>query len=84
MEELDRLFHGFSRKVLFSRIYRWKYGVVQLRPGALREQGLTRKLLEDCFQHLYFIGDGLYRSSIEVQIYTALNVANQIIKKYKA
>ena len=83
MEELDRLFHGFPRKVLFSRIYRWQYGVVQLRPGALRQQGLTRKLLEDCFQHLYFIGDGLYRSSIEVQVYTALNVANQIIEKHK-
>jgi len=83
MEELDRLFHGFPRKVLFSRIYRWQYGVVQLRPGALRQQGLTRKLLEDCFHHLYFIGDGLYRSSIEVQVYTALNVANQIIEKHK-
>ncbi len=83
MEELDRLFYGFSRKVIFSKTYRWKYGVVQLKPGALRQQGLTRKLLEDCFQHLYFVGDGLYRSSIEVQVYTALNAANQIVQKYK-
>ncbi len=83
MEELDRLFRGFSKKVIFSKIYQWKYGVVQLKPGALRQQGLTRKFLEDCFQHLYFVGDGLYRSSIEVQVYTALNVASQIIKKFK-
>ena len=84
MEELDPLFHGFSRKVIFSKIYRWKYGAVQLKPGALCQQGLTRKILEDCFHHLYFVGDGLYRSSIEVQIHTAVNAANQIIKKYKS
>ncbi len=83
MEELDRLFPSFSRKVIFSRIYRWKDGVVQLKPGALRQQGLTRKLLEDRFHQIYFVGDGLYRSSIEVQVYTAVNAANQIIKKYK-
>ncbi len=83
MEELDRLFPGFSRKVIFSKIYRWKDGAVQLKPGALCQQGITRKILEDCFHHLYFVGDGLYRSSIEVQINTAVNAANQIIKKYK-
>ena len=83
MEELERLFHGFTRKVIFSKIYRWKYGAVQLKPGALCQRGVTRKILEDSFDHLYFVGDGLYRSSIEVQINTAVNAANQIIKKYK-
>lgn len=83
MEEMERLFHGFSRKVIFSKIYRWKHGAVQLKPGTLCQQGFTRKILGDCFDHLYFVGDGLYRSSIEVQIHTAVNAANQIIKKCK-
>ena len=83
VKEIDTLFPNFSNKVIFSKVYRWKHGSVQLKPGTLYQQRLTRKALEDRFQNLYVVGDGLYRSSIEVQINSGTNAANQIIEKYK-
>jgi len=83
MKEMDTLFSGFSNKVIFSKVYRWKHGAVQLTPGTLHQQTLTRKALEEDFHNLYFVGDGFYRSSTEVQINTGIKAAAQIIEKYK-
>jgi len=83
IKEIETLFPNFSSKVIFSKVYRWKHGSIQLKPGTLYQQRLTRKTLEDHFQNLYVVGDGLYRSSIEVQLNMGTNAANQIIEKYK-
>ena len=84
MKEMDTLFSGFSKEVIFLKVYRWRYGAVQLGPGTLYQQSLARKALEDHFTNLYLVGDGLYRSSIEVQINIGIKAANRIIEKYKA
>jgi oxygen-dependent protoporphyrinogen oxidase len=84
MREMEILFPNFSNRVIFSKVYRWKYGAIQLKPGTLYQQSLARKAFEDHFQNLYVVGDGLYRSSIEVQLNSGANVANHIIQKYNS
>jgi oxygen-dependent protoporphyrinogen oxidase len=83
LKEMDILFPGFSNRVIFSRIYRWKHGAVQLPPGSVARQHSVRKAIENGFHNLYFAGDGLYKSSLEVSFNTGVQAANQIIKKYK-
>ncbi len=84
LKEMDSLFPGFSKRTIFPKVYRWKYGAIQLKPGALYQQSLTQKALEDHFQNLFFVSDSLNKSSIETQINTGIKAAEQIIKKYKA
>lgn len=81
LKEVERLFPDFPKRVIFSRIYRWRYGAVQLKPGVLFQQRLTQKALDGYSQNLFFVSDSLYRSSIEVQINAGIQTANQIIKK---
>jgi len=81
LREIDLLFSDFSKKVIFSKVYRWEYGAIQLKPGILYQQGLTRKALEDRFRNLFFVSDSLNRSSIEVQIRAGIKVAMQIIQR---
>lgn len=84
MKEIDILFPGFSKRVIFSKVYRWKYGAVQLKPGTLYQQSLTRKAWEENFHNLYLVSDDLNRSNIEVQIRTGIRAASQIIERYKS
>jgi len=83
LKEMDTLFHGFSNRLTFSRIYRWEYGAIQLQPGSLLRQHPIRKTIENGFNNLYFAGDGLYKSSLEVSFNTGIRAANQIIKKMR-
>lgn len=82
VKEIDTLLPGISKKVIFSKVYRWKYGAVQLQPGTLYQKSLIRKAWEDQFQNLYLVSDDLYRSSIEVQIKTGIKVANKMIETF--
>ncbi len=83
LKEMDAFFHGLSNKLIFSRIYRWEYGAIQLQPGSLLRQHPIRKTIENGFNNLYFAGDGLYKSSLEVSFNTGIRAANQIIKKMR-
>ncbi|MBW2606404.1 MAG: FAD-dependent oxidoreductase [Deltaproteobacteria bacterium] len=82
LKEMDTLFHGFSNKLIFSRVYRWEHGAIQVQPGSLLRQHPIRKTLENGFHNLYFAGDGMYKSSLEVSFNTGIRAANLIIKKY--
>jgi oxygen-dependent protoporphyrinogen oxidase len=81
LKEVDTLLPRVSDKLLFSKVYRWEYGAVQLPPGALEKQHLARKALCDRFDNLYFAGDGLHKASLEVSFNTGIRAANQIIEK---
>ena len=83
LKEMDILFPGFSNRVIFSKIYRWEHGAVQLPPGSVARLHSVRKAVENGFHNLYFAGDGLYKSSLEVSFNTGVQAANQIIKKYE-
>jgi oxygen-dependent protoporphyrinogen oxidase len=81
LKEMDFLFPGFSGRLIFPRVYRWKYGAVQLRSGLVNKQDAARKALKDELPNLYFAGDGLYWSGLEVSFNTGRQTAKQIIKK---
>lgn len=82
LPELDRLFPRMSDSLLFSRVYRWEHGAVQLGPGALAKQCSIRKALEVGFDDVCFAGDGLYKSSLEVSYNTGIAAAKHILKKF--
>jgi protoporphyrinogen oxidase len=81
LKEMDTLFPGFSNRVIFSKIYRWKHGAVQLPPGSVARQHSFRKKIENGVHNIYFASDGLYKSSLEVSYNTGIQAANQIIEK---
>lgn len=77
--ELDSLFPGLTREILFSKLYRWEYAAVQLQPGTLARQRKIRQTLREAYPDLTFIGDGLYHSSIEAQMNVGFKAAAEII-----
>ena len=81
IEEMERLFPRLSDRLIFSRIYRWPYGALQMGTGMLSKQYSVRKELEESLDNLYLAGDGLHRSSLEVSFNTGIGAANQIIAK---
>jgi oxygen-dependent protoporphyrinogen oxidase len=82
-EEMDKLYHGFSDKLIFSRIYRWPHGAVQLMPGSVRQQHRMRKRLRELRGNLLFAGDGLYKSSLEISFNTGVEAANRMIERLR-
>jgi len=81
LKEMDFLFPGFSGQLIFPRVYRWKYGAVQLGSGLVYKQHEARKALKDELPNIYFAGDGLYWSGLEISFNTGIQAAKQIIKK---
>lgn len=81
LEEMDRLFPRLSDRLIFSKVYRWPYGALQMGTGMLSRQYAVRKEMADSFDNLYLAGDGLHRSSLEVSFNTGIGAANQIIAK---
>lgn len=84
LEEMDRLFPRLSDRLLFSKIYRWPYGALQMGTGMLSKQYSVRRELAESFDNLYLAGDGLHRSSLEVSFNTGMGTANQIIEKLQS
>jgi len=83
LAELDALFPGLSEQALFSRVYRWEYGAVQLPPGAVSRSYALRQDLDARFDDIFFAGDGLNKSSLEVSFNSGVNVAERIIRKFR-
>jgi len=81
LEEMDRLFPHLSDRLIFSRVYRWPYGALQMGKGMLSRQYSVRKELAESLDNLYLAGDSLHRSSLEVSFNTGMAAANQIIAK---
>jgi len=79
--EMERLFPGLSSKLLFTRVYRWPYGALQLGPGILSRQVSVRKDSTHFMENLYLAGDGLHRSDLETSFRTGVAAAQQIIDK---
>ncbi len=79
LEEMDSLWRGFTKDLLFTRVYRWKHGGVQLPPGTLKSQVSLREKLESHFHNIAFAGDGLYRASLEVSLRTGYKAADRIL-----
>lgn len=79
LREMDSVWPGLSGEVIFSRVYRWPFGGVQLPPGTLARQIGMRKALESLDPNWAFAGDGLYRASMEVSLRTGLKAAEQIL-----
>jgi len=81
LREMDSLFPRLSDKLIFSKVYRWPYGALQMGIGMLSRQYSVRKELAESFDDLYLAGDGLHRASLEVSFNTGMGAANQIIAK---
>ena len=79
LKELDSLWKDFSNNLLFTRVYRWPFGGVQLPPGALAQQMSMREDLNRLDRSMAFTGDGLYRASMEVSLRTGFKAADRII-----
>jgi oxygen-dependent protoporphyrinogen oxidase len=79
LKEVDALYPGISREVMFGRLYRWKYGAVQLPPGALAKQSSARRILEERFRTVSFAGDGLYKASLETSFNSGLKAADHVM-----
>jgi len=84
LKEMDSLFLRLSDKLIFSKVYRWSYGALQMGTGMLSRQYSVRKGLAESFDNLYLAGDGLHRSSLEVSFNTGMGAANQIIAKVQS
>lgn len=81
LKELDTIFPGFSNKMIFQKIYRWKYGALQLPPGQLAKRDTVRGFLENGWQNIYFAGESFPVSSLEASYNSGVRAANQIITK---
>jgi oxygen-dependent protoporphyrinogen oxidase len=83
LRDVETIFPGLSGKLLFSKVYRWEHGAVQLPPGALFKQRAAREAIEESFNNILFTGDGLHKSSLEVSFNTGMSVANKITERLK-
>ena len=81
LENVDKLYPGFADKLVFSRVYRWPHGAVQLMPGSVRQQHELRKMLAELRGNLLFAGDGLYKSSLEISFNTGVEAADRIMAR---
>ena len=81
LEDVDRLYPGFADRLIFSKVYRWPHGAVQLMPGSVRQQHELRKMLKELQGNLLFAGDGLYKSSLEISFNTGVEAANRIMAR---
>jgi oxygen-dependent protoporphyrinogen oxidase len=81
LEDMDRLYPGFVDRLIFSKVYRWPHGAVQLMPGSVRQQHELRKILTGIRDNLLFAGDGLYKSSLEISFNTGVEAANRIMAR---
>ncbi len=81
LTEIDILFPGFSNKFLFSKIYRWEHGAVQLTPGNLSRYHTARNMAEKGFHNIYFATDGFYYSGIETAFRAGQRAGNRILDK---
>ncbi len=79
--DVNKRYHGFADKLIFSRIYRWAHGAVQLMPGSVRQQHELRKMLAELRGNLLFAGDGLYKSSLEISFNTGVEAANRMMER---
>ncbi|AFM26632.1 protoporphyrinogen/coproporphyrinogen oxidase [Desulfomonile tiedjei] len=82
LAEISGLYPGLSEQVLFSRVYRWEHGAVQLPPGAVSRSHSLRKALEEQYDDLIIAGDGLYKSSLEVSFNSGVKAAERLIRKF--
>jgi protoporphyrinogen oxidase len=81
LEDVGKLYPGFADRLIFSRVYRWPHGAVQLMPGSVRQQHELKKMLAEHRGNLLFAGDGLYKSSLEVSFNTGVEAANRLIER---
>jgi oxygen-dependent protoporphyrinogen oxidase len=81
LKDVDRLYPGFTDRLIFSKVYRWPHGAVQLMPGSVRQQHELRKMLAELRDNLLFAGDGLYKSSLEISFNTGVEAANRIMAR---
>ena len=77
--ELERVFPGAGSGLLFSRVYRWEFGALQLPPGTLRRQIAARDALESALPRVAFAGDGLQKSSLEMGFRTGVAAAEKVL-----
>jgi len=82
LTEADKVLPGLADKLIFSRIYRWEHGAVQLPPGMICKQYALRRALEDEFDDLCVAGDGLYKSSLEVSFLTGVRAAHHVARRF--
>lgn len=82
LAEINSLYPGLSEEVLFSRVYRWEHGAVQLPSGSVSRSYSLRKALEEQYDNLIFAGDGLYKSSLEVSFNSGVKAAERLIGKF--
>jgi oxygen-dependent protoporphyrinogen oxidase len=80
LREMDSVWAGLSSEVIFSRVYRWPFGGVQLPPGTLARQLRMRAALEALDPNWAFAGDGLYRASMEVSLRTGFKAADRTLR----
>jgi protoporphyrinogen/coproporphyrinogen III oxidase len=83
VEEVCSLLPCASDSLLFSKVYRWKHGAVQLPPGALRTSHELRTALRQHTGRIGFAGDGLYKSSLELAFNTGVDAANKAINEFQ-
>jgi oxygen-dependent protoporphyrinogen oxidase len=84
LREMDSVFPNLSGKLIFSRIYRWPHGALQMGTGMLSRQFAVQKELTESLDNFYLASDGLNRSSLEISFNTGIGAANQIIGKVRS
>jgi oxygen-dependent protoporphyrinogen oxidase len=77
--EMDSLLPHLTDNLIFSKVYRWPHGALQMGTGMLKKQFAVRKKLSESSGNFYLAGDGLHRSSLEISFKTGVGAANQII-----
>ena len=81
LKEMETLFPGLAGDLVFSRIYRWPFGAVQIRPGYIKQRQEMLKDLARVPGNLFFAGDGLGKSSLEISYNNGIAAANSVIKR---
>jgi protoporphyrinogen oxidase len=80
LRDMDVFLPGFSGKILFSKIYRWEQGSLQLPSGQLLKREIVRHYLDNGVGNLYFAGETFPVSSLEASFSSGIRAARQLIR----
>lgn len=79
--ETDRSWPGFSGDLLFSRVYRWEHGAIQLGPGSIQRRHQAAREMDQGQGNVFFAGDGVLKSSLEIAFNSGVRAAENLLAR---
>jgi protoporphyrinogen oxidase len=81
LREMDIFLPTISSKLIFSKIYRWEQGSLQLPPGQVFKRDSVRPFMDNGIGNLFLAGESFPISSLEASFNSGIKAAEHIISK---